>query len=494
MKKILIIFISCVICLAGCNMDNPVSDNIPEAAPKPEISEERNYTIMFSLPVSFTSNKSYNPYNLYEVKMPENINYGEYNSCLPVKLPTAEFRIKEDNHFYLLSFKGWRNSKGELITNLEDYIPSFENNSYVDVLTAVWEDQVIKDTKGNYNYYITTSTGFFNLRKIISEYPNCTIHLLTDVNEPYTCLIEVLSDTFNGVFEGNYHSIFTPIKMSNMKNAGLFSIVDEKGLIKNLTLKGDIEFDTVKNAGAFAGILKGRLYNCNVENSFVSLDSNYTGKLIGIAENNSIIEGCKAEGYLETNTGIVGGLVEKSISSIFIGNENISHIKGTGNNFIGGLIGEAINSKIIACISNGGIINPSYDNIIFDDNYIGSFIGKLDKGLLVGCISKMNLTTSSPTIGNVINKDFTSPSYGVAYYFNNPIIENCYWKPLEIIYEWNRDTEMNQSIVSTSSTGRWQKYIASLNSIIEEYSNHLDLISSYKFSIATNNINIVTII
>ena len=494
MKKVLIIFISCVICLTGCNMDNPVIDNIPEDTPKPEISEERNYTIIFSLPSSFTSDKNYNPYNLYEIKMPEAINYGKYNSCLSVKLPTAEFRIKEDNHFYLLNFKGWRNSKGKLITNLEDYTPSFENNSYVDVLTAVWGDQVIKDTKGNYNYYITTSEGFFNLRKIVSEYPNCTIHLLTDINEPYTCLIEVLSDTFNGVFEGNNHSIFTPIKMANMENAGLFSIVGEKGLIKNLTLKGDIEFDNVKNAGAFAGILKGRLYNCSVKNSFTSLDSNYTGKLIGIAESNSIIEGCEAEGYLETNSGIVGSLVGKAISSTLIGNKSLNHIKCTGNNFVGGIVGETLNSKIISCISDGSILNPSFDNVIFDDKYIGAFVGNLNNSCLVGCVSKMNLTAFSSTTENTINKDFTSPSYGVAHYSDNNIIKGCCWKPLEIIYEWNRNSEANQFIVSTTSTGKWQKYIDTLNLTIKEFSKNLNSISSYEFYITKNDIRILTII
>ncbi len=179
-------------------------------------------------------------------------------------------------------------------------------------------------------------------------------------------------------------------------------------------------------AGAIAGVNYGSIEDCTNKINIVCnkltrwedntlVDRVYIGGVTGEEGSNNVIKNCKNLGNIESD-GVVGGIVGKANWAGF-GTDNYSIISGcynkgqitaksSGSNvrswYIGGIVGEAENTKILNCYNAGNIINQN------KDKYIGGIAGENGvKGIIQNSYNSGNLTGES-CIGGICSQNSAS--------------------------------------------------------------------------------------
>lgn len=119
---------------------------------------------------------------------------------------------------------------------------------------------------------------------------------------------------FSGTFDGQGHTIYGV----SMKNAGsvqgLFRYLEKDGIIKNLTVKGDVTPTGTKNTiGGIVGKSYGQIQNCSFDGNVSG--SNFVGGIVGINEKTAQIVSCKVSGTI-VGEGGVGGIAGKNLGVI----------------------------------------------------------------------------------------------------------------------------------------------------------------------------------
>ncbi len=123
--------------------------------------------------------------------------------------------------------------------------------------------------------------------------------------------------TFGGTFDGQGHTI-TGLDLKGEKSAdsytGLFSRIQESGIVKNLTVGGTIDpTGSPIIVGGIVGENAGVLLNCSFEG--VVTGNDYVGGIAGKNTINGIIYGCSASGYVRA-THFTGGIVGENLGNI----------------------------------------------------------------------------------------------------------------------------------------------------------------------------------
>jgi hypothetical protein len=136
------------------------------------------------------------------------------------------------------------------------------------------------------------------------SYPNDGHYILTndiDAKETYSWNGNAgfkPIDYFQGVFDGQGHSITNlSIRRPNDENIGMFAILGNKGVIKNLTLQdSSTSYGYVRargTVGALVGHCDGTVINCHsslrVYNSTADNATSYMGGLVGFNETSGLI-------------------------------------------------------------------------------------------------------------------------------------------------------------------------------------------------------------
>lgn len=169
---------------------------------------------------------------------------------------------------------------------------------------------------------------------------------------------------FNGVFDGAGHKISGYSIGKYVKNAGLFAILGEEAVVKNLSVSVDFSRSGKGyNAGAIAGTTsKGSLIeNCEVTGTMkytvttsdslqlvnsINVYGNYpvyanvVGGVVGV--NNGTIRNCKTS--ISLSGDIIGGICGSSSGEIDSCETNNTSLKG--RDIVGGLIGYGFNTSI----------------------------------------------------------------------------------------------------------------------------------------------------
>lgn len=238
---------------------------------------------------------------------------------------------------------------------------------------------------------------------------------------------------FNGVIDGNYHTIrnYTISGFGN-DSLGFVSYLDGKGKIKNLTLSGfnvickdDMPNDK-QRVGILVGNSNGQVENCHVENSSIQIDSllNPTATTI-----KSIC---------------VGGLVAKQELLGFVKNSQVENVKiivntkNIQNSAVGGLIGEKQSNKnntVEDCSVIDTKVNVSTEVVTSTTdlqfrNYVGGFVGyssgygtTYSNCLMAGTSVKLDdQTTKIGSKSPTMVEDYVGSFIGY-YYFDSPNID-----------------------------------------------------------------------
>lgn len=136
---------------------------------------------------------------------------------------------------------------------------------------------------------------------------------------------------------------------------GVFGTIGEKGVVKNLTLAGEIN-STETNTGGFCGELYGQLVNCINELNVTNSKSSVAG-FCAMARTGSKLTDCVNRGVITgkaTNIAGVAANVENGVEFLRCGNEG-KIINGDDGNYTAGLVGTSKPSTYIECYNSGTI-------------------------------------------------------------------------------------------------------------------------------------------
>ena len=193
---------------------------------------------------------------------------------------------------------------------------------------------------------------------------------------------------FNGVFEGNGHSI-TNLYINRTQNyVGLFATSTESSYIANLSLM-DFNISGGILTGGLVGYGKGTISGCTMNGNVIG--GNMVGGLAGRAGGGSISE-CFMEGTA-TSTAFCGGLIGSIDSGTLLTNSSsIVQVYSSGQ-LAGGLVGEN-NGVLYNCSSIADVIGLSQS---------GGLIGK-NNGNVTACHSEGTVNGSGGSVGGLIGK------------------------------------------------------------------------------------------
>lgn len=217
------------------------------------------------------------------------------------------------------------------------------------------------------------------------------------------------NDSFEGVFDGQGHTISGVYINSNKAYNGLFGDL-KHGSIKNLHVKDSYIMNGSKCTGGVVAHVHGSnsthggeteqvVENC----SFIGIiegktSTNYTGGIVGHEESSEkfVIRNCTTEGFLsDANASYVGGISAYTDGTQVSGCVNRMHISGCNQGRLGGVA--AVTYAVDNCMNYGDIVSGTA-------KYIGGVVAEA-KGDALQCVNNGNINvTGSKTaqVGGVV--------------------------------------------------------------------------------------------
>ncbi len=209
-------------------------------------------------------------------------------------------------------------------------------------------------------------------------------------------VIIAILDEFRGTFDGGNHKIHNFSLSPDKYASGLFYMVSDTAIIKNLGVKGFVSGH--RTVGMLTAINKGRIINC------------YS---MGVVE---------AYGY-ELPGGLVGdndGRIERSFS--------ITQNNSRGGGLVGNNSGEIVQSYAGGSInSGGGLVGMDTDGII-RDSYAYTVIQSESECNVDKCGGLIRAARSSTIINSYSYGRVPRNSGGLlGFTMGTLVVENCYW-------------------------------------------------------------------
>ena len=209
----------------------------------------------------------------------------------------------------------------------------------------------------------------------------------------YWAPIASSTNPYNGVFDGNGHSIRVNISTSGSSHAGFFRCLGKDGVVKDLTIDGRIFYTGGQQyAGGIAAYSYGEITRCvttiyekNVDYDGSGVEATgaygqYAGGIVGYMNNQygtAKVTQCHNDSVVQstanTRDGYAGGIAgfADGIISDCYSTRAISACADYGNNnYCGGIAGyQNANAQIIRCFSYGNVV------VTRSNNTIGGVIG-----------------------------------------------------------------------------------------------------------------------
>ena len=254
-----------------------------------------------------------------------------------------------------------------------------------------------------------------------SKYNGAHYILTADINlggeeKPWTPIGSDYDHAFTGTFDGNGHTISELYINSNYDVAGLFGYVGRGGMIRDLTVEGEI---TVSGSTSCVGGIAGIVSSSGQVGMSVLTDSDDSKTGITDCTSKVKINVTYNGSYILNVGGIVGSCRGADIS----GCENYGAVSAEGANGadidvnIGGIVGDSGSSTIISSCCNTGAV--SAENADYAD--LGGIIGEsrtdryVDSCYNTGAVSVRN--TEDAALGGVV---------GYNYDDDESTVSNCY--------------------------------------------------------------------
>jgi len=216
---------------------------------------------------------------------------------------------------------------------------------------------------------------------------------------------------FRGTFDGQGHKIVgLDIDRPTEENVGLFSVLTNDAVIKNLTLEGG-RIEGKGTVGALAGASAATIINCHSSAEVRGAPENGTDRIGGLVGENhqGTIRNCSTstQEEIEGNQGVdqIGGIAGQNSGTIEWCFSACRRIGGDENK-VGGIAGYNL---------PGAIIRECYSlstSVKADRAYVGGIAGQSD-GTIVDCFS-MSSVSAENGVGSLVgyNTGSISTSYG----------------------------------------------------------------------------------
>ena len=234
---------------------------------------------------------------------------------------------------------------------------------------------------------------------------------------PYNIIGAERTQSFNGIFDGNDHTISNLNLTTGIQNTGLFGYVG--GEIRNLRLVHPVVIAQGSNVGALAGYLdSGTIADCAVRRAEVSGDDS-VGGLVGMSTGRVIH--CSSTGSVSGDQW-VGGLVGLVADSTV--NTSYSRADVTGNINVGGFAGKTGDETAVVsnCYATGSVAG---------NTNVGGLVGQVERGRAY----------KSYSTGSVTGNQYVGGITGRIRVLGN--VTHCFW-----------DTQTSGQPTSAGGTGK----------------------------------------
>lgn len=262
---------------------------------------------------------------------------------------------------------------------------------------------------------------------------------------------------FTGTFNGNGYAI----TVLNGKG-GLFGFIDTDGVVKNVTVKGNINGS---QAGGIANFNYGKIENCI---SYVDVNGSYviggiagvSGGTISRCVNYGTITGTSDSDGETTAGGIAGSVSNGTVESCC----NIGTVKGTGDR-IGGIAGFTYYGNVSGCYNTGSVhgvyyvggivgynehsVNNCYNTgyVQGDEYYIGGIVGNCEQNY---SSSVSPIVSKCYNIGGVKGKNSNSVASIVGEIDSYTTVTDCYYLAGQSLSGMWLENETNRTTALTA--------------------------------------------
>ncbi|OED59032.1 InlB B-repeat-containing protein [Acholeplasma laidlawii] len=276
---------------------------------------------------------------------------------------------------------------------------------------------------------IAVKDGLDTIDQVYKVYQDAVIDFepIKNLYEP----IGTYSNPFKATFDGSNQTINLKIENPNKDYQGLFGVVSEDALIKDLLLEGKVQGKHY--VGALAGRLNGVVSNIYIKDMVVT-GHDYVGLLAGDSQITEL-SNISLKGVVE-GLSYVGGMIGHSQTIT----ANATYFMGSiyaSSNYVGGLIGYIETESILTNVFSSGVIHAS------ESNYVGGLFGHF-KGILENAYATTSITANSYAAGiaaiheGEMNEIFYSGQLSANSYAagivveNKGLISNAYYNSTEI--------------------------------------------------------------
>ncbi|MDO4285708.1 MAG: GLUG motif-containing protein, partial [Eubacteriales bacterium] len=216
---------------------------------------------------------------------------------------------------------------------------------------------------------------------------------------------EITIPSFSGTFDGQNHTISGVNLQGSTSGAGLFTYVEEGGVVENLRVEGTVTPDGEQAyAGGIAGTNRGLIRSCSFSGDVSAVS--YVGGIAGSNGETGEIAGCTAEGTVQGTRytgGIAGqnlGVIRRSVNEASVNTtvqdqspstealESLlyrtlkaddSQAEVVASTDIGGIAGYS-GGILQSCTNNGAV---GYQHVGYN---VGGIVGR-QSGYLNGCVN-----------------------------------------------------------------------------------------------------------
>lgn len=199
---------------------------------------------------------------------------------------------------------------------------------------------------------------------------------------------------FTGKFDGLDYNIFNLNIDRDTGNVGLFSMVGNGAVIRNVTLVGG-SIKGQNNVGALAGQVQDGVQISNIMNSASVTGSSDVGGIIGSAGKSdfkNLVNTGTVAGTAEDAANNAGGLIGSLTGGTLSGTSyNLGGVTGKGFN-VGGLVGTAFNATL------GDVTNLIYNRLNVSGAYnVGGIVGSMTDTTVQNAENSGNVTAMGYT-------------------------------------------------------------------------------------------------
>ena len=215
---------------------------------------------------------------------------------------------------------------------------------------------------------------------------------------------------FEGIFDGDNHSISGLVISATADYAGFFSGLNSHTVVKDLTFVSPTVTSTDEYVGVLAGSASSnsstvhpQVSNVNVTGAFSVSGENNVGALIGQVNAGVQIEDCTVTGVGATVTATgsdgrcVGGLIANTIGAVSVTDCSVSGVTVTGYRKIGGLTGQVQGNLTCDNFSVSNVTlhtnaDTSYSKALTMGGFVGIFPDSYSGSTISGTVSDLTMT------------------------------------------------------------------------------------------------------